>query len=125
MTLSSEIIGTQSIDVGETVGYARAYRADRAMRIGAVACGYGDGYPRHAATGTPVAVDGILTRVVGRVSMDMLTVDLTPCPSTGIGSKVELWGTQVSIDDVAASSGTIGYELMCALANRVPVTTGS
>jgi alanine racemase len=125
MTLSSEIIGTQSIDVGETVGYARAYRADRAMRIGAVACGYGDGYPRHAATGTPVAVDGTLTRVVGRVSMDMLTVDLTPCPSAGVGSKVELWGTQVSIDDVAASSGTIGYELMCALANRVSVTAGS
>lgn len=92
------------------------------MRIGVVACGYADGYPRHARTGTPISVDGIMTRTVGRVSMDMLTVDLTPCPDAKIGSTVELWGEQVKIDDVASSSGTIGYELMCALARRVPVT---
>jgi alanine racemase len=122
MTLSSEIIGTQTMQAGETVGYAGAYRAEREIRIGIVACGYADGYPRHAPTGTPVSVDGVLTHTVGRVSMDMLNVDLTPCPHAGIGSKVELWGEQVKIDDVAASAGTIGYELMCALAHRVPVT---
>ena len=122
MTLESEIIGIQSVRAGETIGYARTYRAERDIRIGVVACGYADGYPRHAPGGTPVAVDGVLTRTVGRVSMDMLTVDLTDCPRAGIGSKVELWGEQVKIDDVASSSGTIGYELMCALARRVPVT---
>ncbi|BCG04466.1 alanine racemase (plasmid) [Paraburkholderia sp. PGU19] len=122
MTLSSEIIGTQTMRAGETVGYARTFTAERDIRIGVVACGYADGYPRHAPSGTPVSVDGVLTRTAGRVSMDMLTVDLTPCPHAGIGSKVELWGQHVKIDDVAASSGTIGYELMCALAPRVPVS---
>jgi len=107
---------------GETVGYARTYKTERETRIGVVACGYADGYPRHTPTGTPVSVDGVMTHTVGRVSMDLLTVDLTPCPHAGIGSKVELWGEQVKIDDVAASAGTIGYELMCALARRVPVT---
>ncbi|RDU94720.1 alanine racemase [Trinickia dinghuensis] len=121
MSLVSEIIGTQTLRADETVGYGRAFTADREMRIGVVACGYADGYPRHAPAGTPIAVDGIVTRVVGRVSMDMITVDLTPCPAAGIGSKVELWGDQVKIDDVAAPAGTIGYELMCALARRVPV----
>jgi alanine racemase len=125
MTLGSEIIGTQTMQAGDTVGYARAYQADREIRIGVVACGYADGYPRHAPTGTPVSVDGVMTRTVGRVSMDMLTVDLTPCPAAGIGSKVELWGDQVKIDDVASSAGTIGYELMCALARRVPVTVAA
>jgi alanine racemase len=125
MTLRSEIIGIQSINAGDTVGYARAYTSERPMRIGVVACGYADGYPRHASTGTPIVVDGVRTQVVGRVSMDMLTVDLTPCPFAGIGSKVELWGRQVAIDDVAASSGTIGYELMCSLAKRVPVRIGN
>jgi len=86
-----------------------------------VACGYADGYPRQAPTGTPVMVDGVRTQLVGRVSMDMLTVDLTPCPQAGIGSSVELWGDNIKIDDVAAPSGTVGYELMCALAPRVPV----
>jgi alanine racemase len=125
MTLSSEIIGTQTMRAGETVGYARTFTAERDIRIGVVACGYADGYPRHAPTGTPISVDGVLTRTVGRVSMDMLTVDLTRCPHAGAGSKVELWGQQVKIDDVAASSGTIGYELMCALAPRVPVAVAA
>jgi len=74
-----------------------------------------------APEGTPVIVDGVRTRLVGRVSMDMLTVDLTPCPNAGIGSRVELWGANLPIDDVASSAGTIGYELMCAIAQRVPV----
>ncbi|RQT61246.1 alanine racemase [Burkholderia cepacia] len=121
MTLTSKIIGVQTLAPEETVGYGRRFTADRPMRIGVVACGYADGYPRHAPTGTPIAVDGVMTRVVGRVSMDMLTVDLTPCPDAGIGSSVELWGDQVKVDDVAEASGTIGYELMCALARRVPV----
>ncbi|CAB3648893.1 Alanine racemase, catabolic [Paraburkholderia sediminicola] len=121
MTLRSEVIGVQSLLAEETVGYGRAFAANREMRIGVVACGYADGYPRHASTGTPISIDGVMTQVVGRVSMDMLTVDLTPCPHAQIGSKVELWGEQVKIDDVAHASGTIGYELMCALAKRVPV----
>jgi alanine racemase len=102
------------------VGYGSTFTALHAMRIGVVACGYADGYPRHASTGTPIAVDGVRTRTVGRVSMDMLTVDLSPVPQATVGSVVELWGEQVSIDDVASSAGTIGYELMCALAQRVP-----
>lgn len=112
----------QTLTPGETVGYGRCFAAEREMRIGVVACGYADGYPRHAPTGTPIAVDGVRTQVVGRVSMDMLTVDLTPCPNAGVGSAVELWGEQVRVDDVAEAAGTIGYELMCALARRVPVT---
>ena len=95
------------------------------MRIGVVACGYADGYPRHAPTGTPVLVDGVRTRVVGRVSMDMLTVDLTALDAAGIGSEVVLWGRAASgaalpVDEVASSAGTISYELMCAVAPRVP-----
>lgn len=121
MTLQSELIGIQTVQAGDTVGYARTYKSEGRMQIGVVACGYADGYPRLAPTGSPVSVDGILTRTVGRVSMDMLTVDLTPCPNAGLGSKVELWGGQIKIDDVASLSGTLGYELMCALARRVPV----
>lgn len=122
MTLENRIIGVQTLEAGETIGYGRAFAADRTMRIGVVACGYADGYPRHAPTGTPVMVDGVRTRIVGRVSMDMLTVDLTPCASAGIGTAVELWGEHVKVDEVAEPSGTIGYELMCALARRVPVS---
>jgi alanine racemase len=125
MTLESRIIGVQTLKAGETIGYGRTFKADRAMSIGVVACGYADGYPRHAPTGTPVIVDGVRTRIVGRVSMDMLTVDLTPCPAAGIGAPVELWGERVRVDEVAEPSGTIGYELMCALARRVPVSIDS
>ena len=121
-TLSSEIIAVQQLQAGDGVGYGYRYHASTAQRIGVVACGYADGYPRHAPTGTPVCVDGVMTQVVGAVSMDMITVDLTPCPQAGIGSSVELWGEQVKIDQVAKAAGTVGYELMCALAPRVPVT---
>jgi len=121
MSLTSALIGIQTLSSQETVGYGRTFEANGDMRIGVVACGYADGYPRHAPTGTPIAVDGVMTRVVGRVSMDMLTVDLTRCPDARIGSRVELWGDQVKIDDVASASGTIGYQLMCALARRVPI----
>lgn len=124
MTLSSEIIGVQDIVAGEAVGYGSRFLADRPMRIGVVACGYADGYPRHAPLGTPVLVDGVRTRLVGRVSMDMLTVDLSELPDARVGSRVVLWGEGMPIDEVAEAAGTIGYELMCALAPRVPVVEG-
>lgn len=123
MTLTSEIIAVQNLQGGDTVGYGARYRATGEQRIGVVACGYADGYPRHAPTGTPVVVDGVRTQTLGAVSMDMIMVDLTPCHQAGIGSKVELWGSAVKIDEVASAAGTVGYELMCALAPRVPVET--
>jgi len=121
MTLTSELIAVQTVAKGKTVGYGSVYVTKAPMRIGIVACGYADGYPRVAPEGTPIIVDGVRTQVVGRVSMDMITVDLTPCPSANVGSRVELWGTSLPIDDVARACGTIGYELMCAVAPRVPV----
>jgi alanine racemase len=124
MTLQSEIIGIQDIAAGDAVGYGSRFQAEGPMRVGVVACGYADGYPRHAPLGTPVLVDGVKTRLVGRVSMDMLTVDLTSLPSARIGSTVTLWGKGLAVDDVASAAGTIGYELMCALAPRVPVVEG-
>jgi alanine racemase len=109
------------------VGYASRFTAERAMRVGVVACGYADGYPRLCDTGTPVLVDGVRCGTVGRVSMDMLAVDLGPVPQARLGSEVTLWGrgpngSVLAIDEVARAAGTIGYELMCALAQRVPVT---
>ncbi|MDO8207280.1 MAG: alanine racemase [Gallionella sp.] len=123
MTLSSRIIATQDLRAGDEVGYAGQFRADRAMRIGIVACGYADGYPRHAPNGTPVLVDGSASTLLGRVSMDMLCVDLTAIPQACAGSLVTLWGAGLPIEQVAAAAGTISYELMCALAARVPVRT--
>jgi len=126
MTLRSKLIGVQHLQPGDTVGYGSRFTADRAMRIGVVACGYADGYPRHAPDGTPVLVDGQRTGIVGRVSMDMITVDLSALPQADIGTEVTLWGhgpqgSALSIDEVAHHAGTIGYELMCALSPRVPV----
>ena len=123
MTLRSEIIGVQTLKAGDTVGYGSRYHASGEQRIGIVAGGYADGYPRIAPSGTPVWVDGVRTGTVGTVSMDMLAIDLTPCPHAGIGTPVELWGNEVKVDDVAAAAGTIGYELLTALAPRVPVVT--
>ena len=125
MTLSSRIIGMQHLLAGDTVGYGSSFVAEGPLRIGVVACGYADGYPRHCITGTPVLVNGVKTRMVGRVSMDMITVDLSPVPGAGMGSEVTLWGCAstgavLPIDDVARSAGTVGYELMCAVAPRVP-----
>lgn len=125
MSLHSEIIGIQNLKPGDSVGYGSRYRTSSEQRIGIVAAGYADGYPRHAPDGTPVVVDGVRTGIVGTVSMDMLAVDLTSCPHAGIGSPVELWGNEVKIDDVASAAGTVGYELMCALAPRVPVVVQS
>jgi len=127
LSLNADIIGTQDLKAGDTVGYGSTYVAQAAMRIGIVACGYADGYPRICPTGTPVLVAGTRSQTLGRVSMDMLAVDLTPTPEAGIGDEVTLWGRAstgavLPIDEVAACAQTVGYELMCALAQRVPVT---
>ncbi|SAI72241.1 catabolic alanine racemase [Bordetella ansorpii] len=124
MSLRSEIIGVQNVPAGQAIGYGATYRTEQAMRVGVVACGYADGYPRHAGTGTPITVAGVPTRLLGRVSMDMLMVDLGPAPSAGVGAPVALWGEGgPSVDDVARAAGTIGYELLCAVAARVPQAT--
>ena len=119
MTLASELIAIQSLQPGDCVGYGSTFRCERPMRVGVVACGYADGYPRHAPTGTPVLVGSSRTRTVGRVSMDMLTVDLSHVPDARIGTPVVLWGEGMPIDEVAAAAGTVGYELMCGVMPRV------
>ena len=121
MTLSSEIIATQHLQPGERIGYGLTYEAVGEMTIGVVACGYGDGYPRHAPSGTPVLVNGKRTRVVGRVSMDTITVDISDIPEAYIGTPVTLWGEGLSADEVGAAAGTLSYELLCKLTARVPV----
>jgi len=126
MTLEAKVIAVQNLSPGDTVGYGSSFRADAPMRIGVVACGYADGYPRTCPTGTPVLVDGLPSYTLGRVSMDMLSVDLTPLPRSGQGSMVTLWGRAgngnvLCIDEVAAKAGTLSYELMCALTARVSV----
>jgi alanine racemase len=140
MTLSSELISVRELQAGDHVGYAGLFRADRNMRIGTVACGYADGYPRqsgrvepeapgthrptpggYAGTGTPILVNGQRTRTLGRVSMDMLAVDLGDIGDAAVGSKVVLWGEGMPVEEVARAAGTISYELLCALTARVPV----
>lgn len=120
MTLASRIISVQTLQAGQSVGYGALFTADRPMRVGTVACGYADGYPRHALTGTPILVNGQRTRTLGRVSMDMLACDLTDIDAD-VGSSVTLWGAGMPADEVAAAAGTLSYELFCALAQRVPV----
>ena len=136
MTLSSRLIGVQQLAAGDSVGYGSAFVAPQPMQVGVVACGYADGYPRHASgsaasggIGGPVLVDGVRTTLLGRVSMDMLAVDLSPVLAAGrhagLGAEVVLWGRSASgavlgADEVAHAAGTIGYELMCAVAQRVP-----
>ena len=122
MTLAAELIAIQELEPGEAIGYGATFRSAGAMRVGVVACGYADGYPRHAPSGTPIMVGGVRTKTAGRASMDMITVDLTTVPAARVGTPVTLWGEGLPIDDVAMSAGTVGYELMCALALRVPVT---
>jgi len=126
MTLESELIAVRDLAAGDAVGYGSSFVAERAMRIGIVACGYGDGYPRHAPTGTPVQVAGQCTGTLGRVSMDKICVDLGGLPPTvGVGDTVTLWGGEgdmyLPADDVATAAGTVAYELFCGLAARVPV----
>jgi alanine racemase len=138
MTLSSRIIATRELRAGDEVGYGALFRAEHAMRIGIVACGYADGYPRQSGrvepeapgihrptpcgySGTPILVDGQRSKTLGRVSMDMLYVDLSALPQAEVGSRVVLWGAGLPIEEVAQAAGTVSYELMCALTERVPV----
>lgn len=113
MQLTSQIISIRIISKGESIGYGSLFTAERDTIVGVVACGYADGYPRSAVMGTPMAVDGTMTRLIGRVSMDMLFVDLTDIPNATVGSQVELWGNKVAANSVATSAGTIAYELFC------------
>ncbi len=121
MTLTSAIIAMQQLKRGDTVGYGGLFSADRNMRIGVVACGYADGYPRHAYNGAPVLIEGVRVPMAGRVSMDMLCVDLTDVPHASVGSPAVLWGEGLPVEEVAAAAGSVSYELLCALARRVPV----
>lgn len=138
MTLNSRIIATQELHAGDEVGYGALFRAGHNMRIGIVACGYADGYPRQSGrvepeapgthrptpggyNGTPILVDGQRTQTLGRVSMDMLCVDLSTLPQADVGSRVVLWGEGMPIEEVARAAGTVSYELMCARTERVPV----
>lgn len=125
MSLHSKLLATRTLKPGERVGYGGTFTATKSMRIGIVACGYADGYPRHASTGTPIVVGGVRTRTLGRVSMDKLCVDLDPVPRAEAGTPVLLWGSDGKValpaDEVAAAAGTIAYELFCALARRVPI----
>ncbi|WAG78912.1 alanine racemase [Metapseudomonas furukawaii] len=123
MTLESKIISVRELPAGQPVGYGARFVTERPTRVGVVAMGYADGYPRHAPTGTPVAIDGQPSRLIGRVSMDMLTVDLTDLPQAGLGSRVELWGKQVLASEVAMAAGTIPYQIFCNL-RRVPLVYG-
>jgi alanine racemase len=125
MTLESKVICVRELPAGEPIGYGGGFVTDRPMRIGVVAMGYADGYPRVAPTGTPVLVAGQRSRLLGRVSMDMLCIDLTDVPAAGLGSPVELWGKNVLASDVAMQAGTIAYQIFCNL-RRVPlVYTGA
>lgn len=119
MQLQSKIIAVRQLPAGEPVGYGSRFITQRPTRVGVVAMGYADGYPRHAADGTPILVDGQRSQLIGRVSMDMLTLDLTDLPQTGLGSDVRLWGAGLNASEVARHAGTIAYQLFCNL-NRVP-----
>ena len=119
MSLVSEIFAIRTLEPGEALGYGGTFVAKTPVRVGLVAIGYADGYPRVVPTGTPIAVGGVLTRTIGRVSMDMLTVDLTDLPQASVGSPVECWGKQIDVNLVAQQAGTIAYELLCNV-KRVP-----
>ena len=120
MSLEAPLITTRTVRAGESIGYGAGFVAERDTRMGMVAIGYGDGYPRHAGTGTPAAIGGQRIQLLGRVSMDMLAVDLANAPDAKAGDPVELWGPTVAVDEVARCAGTIGYELLTGITARVP-----
>ncbi|MBT3147154.1 alanine racemase [Neptunomonas phycophila] len=120
MTLETEVIAIHTIQPGESVGYGATFTCERTTKVGTVAIGYGDGYSRHAGSGTPVFVNGQRTHIIGRVSMDMCTVDLTDLQDVSVGSRVELWGSELSVNEVAEHSGTIPYTLFTGVTKRVP-----
>ncbi len=123
MTFETRVIALKEVAAGERVGYGGTWTAARPSRIAVAAVGYGDGYPRSAANGTPVAVGGEAATVAGRPSMDMLTIDVTELSRVAIGDRVELWGREVPIERVAAAAGTIAYELTCRIGRRVGFAT--
>ena len=120
MTFESAVISVRHITAGESVGYTANWTAQRASSIATITVGYGDGYPRQAPNGTPVLINGVRCPLVGRVSMDMITVDITDLDSVNIGDKATLWGPQLSVNEVAAFCDTIGYELLTRMPARVP-----
>jgi alanine racemase len=119
MTLQTEVIAVKDVREGETVGYGGAWRAPRDSRMAVVAAGYGDGYPRSVESGTPLLVNGRRAPIVGRVSMDMITVDVTDLPGVATGDPVVLWGDGVPVEEIARHAGTIPYELICGVSQRV------
>jgi len=126
MTLTSRILAVRAVPAGDSVGYGASWVAPRESRIATVALGYGDGYPRTLPSGTPVLTAAGIAPLVGRVSMDSLTIDITDLPSVGLGDRVTLWGKGLPVDQLAAALGTIGYELLTRLGPRVPrVVEGS
>jgi alanine racemase len=122
MTLRSQIIAVQQLAAGDCVGYACTFEAVKPMRIGIVAAGYGDGYPRHAPSGTPILVGGKRVQTVGRVSMDTMCVDLSVLPEAAVGTPVTLWGEGIPVEEIATAAGTVSYELLTRVTRRVPVT---
>ena len=121
MTLSAKILAIQNVPAGEAIGYGSRFVTHRDSRIAVVACGYADGYPRSTPDGTPTYVEGNIAPIAGAISMDMLTIDVTDVPEAQLGSEVELWGSHIPVNEVARRCGTIGYELLCAIALRVPI----
>jgi len=119
MTLRSRLVAINEIAAGESVGYGQQWHAPQAARIGTVAVGYADGYPRHAANGTPVLVAGHRASLVGRVSMDFISVDLTGLPEVATGDEVVLWGDGLPVEEVAAMADTITYQLLAGIQQRV------
>jgi alanine racemase len=119
MTLSSRLIAINRYHKGDKIGYGGTWQCPEAMSVGVVAIGYGDGYPRHAANGTPVLLNGRRVPLVGRVSMDMITIDLRTQPNAQVGDEVVLWGEGLPVEEIAQQAGTIAYELLCGVTQRV------
>lgn len=120
MEFSAHVISLRNVPQGERVGYGGRWEAHRPSKIATIAAGYGDGYPRHAPDGTPVLVEGMRLPLAGKVSMDMITVDVTDHPAVSIGSRAILWGEQLGVDEVASHADSIGYELLAGMPKRVP-----
>ena len=120
MTLETRVIALKNVAAGDRVGYGGTWTAKRTSRIAIAAAGYGDGYPRSAGSGTPVRVNGMPAEIAGRVSMDMLAIDVSDVLQVSVGDPVQLWGPAVPVERIAAAAGTIGYELTCRVSRRVP-----
>ncbi|MFI4905464.1 MAG: alanine racemase [Steroidobacteraceae bacterium] len=121
MTLESTVIAVREVAPGERVGYGGMWRAQRPSRLAIVAAGYGDGLPRSIPNGAPVLIGGHRAPLAGRVSMDMIAVDITELPPVSVGDRVELWGTRLAVEEIAAAAGTVAYELLCGVSQRVPI----